>query len=143
MAYALGVGLTELTERNEKEDKGFLLFMHLSALSFLLFPLLCIVVPFIFWILKREKIQYMDETGKKLLNFQITWCITLLIIHILILNSRVFMFRKFVIGGMSEQELFLIAFTSISYLLNLMLITFNAVRSLRNKNVCYGPLCFF
>src|SRR5690349_14196497 len=67
LASALGTTPDELIVWTENEDKGFLIVLNLSALSFIAFPILGIVVPLSLWMLKKDKIKYVNETGKKLL----------------------------------------------------------------------------
>src|SRR5690606_4278720 len=58
-----------------QEDKGYLTLMSLSALDYLFFPILGIIIPLVFWILKKDKIKNVNEVGKSILNFEITWVI--------------------------------------------------------------------
>ena len=51
--------------------------MNISALAFIFNPLLGIILPFILWTLKKDKIKFVDDSGKKMMNFQITWTILL------------------------------------------------------------------
>ncbi|NEV92940.1 helix-turn-helix domain-containing protein [Psychroflexus sp. YR1-1] len=78
LTRALGVSPDDLLEWAEVEDKGYLTLMNLSALSVFIQPFLGIIIPTVMWILKREKIKGVEDTGKKIISFQITWTLTFL-----------------------------------------------------------------
>jgi uncharacterized Tic20 family protein len=44
-------------------------------LSFILNPFLGLIIPLALWVSKRDKVIRADETGKELINFQISWLI--------------------------------------------------------------------
>lgn len=75
LANSLRVTPEELIDRAEQEDKVYLAFLNLSALAFIAFPLLGIIIPLALWVLKKDKIKHINEVTIKLLNFQITWSI--------------------------------------------------------------------
>lgn len=75
LAFAFNVTPDEIVDWTVTKDKDFLLSFNLSALSFIFFPILGIVVPLIIWISKKDKIQNLNKTASELLNFQITWTI--------------------------------------------------------------------
>lgn len=102
LARALGVATEELTASLPQEgrepvdqvrtpedlsvDKGFLIVLHLSALCVLLFPfqllaVMGVLVPLVLWLLKKDKIQGVRETGKKILTFQISWFLVFALIY--------------------------------------------------------------
>ena len=83
LTQALGVTPDDLLEWTDIEDKGYLTLLNLSAISILIQPLLGIIIPLVMWILKREKIKFVDDTGRKLISFQITWILTLYIVLII------------------------------------------------------------
>ncbi|WP_189663043.1 DUF4870 domain-containing protein [Polaribacter sp. IC073] len=39
-----------------------------------------IIIPLVMWVLKREKIKLVDDSGKKLISFQITWTLVLYVV---------------------------------------------------------------
>lgn len=73
LTAALGVTPDDLLDWTKTEDRGFLSLLNISALGGLLHPILGIILPLVMWILKREKVHLVDETGKNLINFMITW----------------------------------------------------------------------
>lgn len=81
LARALDVSVQELSESIQEttismeEDPGFLKLMNLSALTLWFIPFGNIVVPLVFWVLKRNKIHGVAELGKRIINTQIIWSI--------------------------------------------------------------------
>jgi transcriptional regulator with XRE-family HTH domain len=57
LANALEVNPDELIDWTVKEDNGFLVIMNLSALTFIIFPLLGIIIPFMMWVSKKDKLK--------------------------------------------------------------------------------------
>jgi transcriptional regulator with XRE-family HTH domain len=84
LANALNVSPDELIDWSVKEDKKYLTYLNLSALLFLVFPLLGVLIPFILWTSKKGKIKNSNKLGKDLINFEITWTILLFFIPIVL-----------------------------------------------------------
>jgi len=120
----------DLNVRYLDRDKYFLPLLNLSALSFILFPLLGIIVPLILWVLKRDESSNAD--GKRLLNFQITWCIAFSIFYALLISKKIFHLR---FGGSEGIFIGILAL----YLINFILIIVNAFLSAANKKMFYQP----
>jgi transcriptional regulator with XRE-family HTH domain len=133
LSNALNVNPDELIDWSIKEDNKYLTFLNLSALTFLFFPMLGILVPFILWSSKKGKIKNINRLGKDLINFEITWTLTLFFIPFLI-----FLFTKI---GLLESLTLSIIFTIIGvmYLINLIFILINALRINNEKEVIYFP----
>ncbi|MGK0447968.1 MAG: transcriptional regulator with XRE-family HTH domain [Polaribacter sp.] len=133
LSNALNVNPDELIDWSIKEDNKYLTFLNLSALTFLFFPMLGILVPFILWSSKKGKIKNINKLGKDLINFEITWTLTLFFIPFLI-----FLFTKI---GLLESLTLSIIFTIIGvmYLINLIFILINALRINNEKEVIYFP----
>jgi transcriptional regulator with XRE-family HTH domain len=117
------------TVPTEYEDKNYPIYLNLSALSFILFPLLGIVVPFIIWIVKRGESNKVDRTAKKLLIFQFLWCVLLTAFYISMYNNS---FPSF--SFMDEGQT-LLAVVSILYAINIIFILANAFRKPRYNMV--------
>lgn len=79
---ALDAAPDDLMDWNIVEDRGFLTALNLSALGFLFFPLLGILIPLILWISKKDKIKNVNEMGKSILNFQITWFLIVVVMFV-------------------------------------------------------------
>jgi transcriptional regulator with XRE-family HTH domain len=133
LSNALNVNPDELIDWSIKEDNKYLTFLNLSALTFLFFPMLGILVPFILWSSKKGKIKNINKLGKDLINFEITWTLILFFIPFLM-----FLFTKI---GLLESLTLSIIFTSIGvmYLINLIFILINALRINNEKEVIYFP----
>jgi len=72
---ALDTSPEKIMNYGKKEDSKLLMLMHLSVISYLVIPIGNILIPLIFWVSKKDKILKLDETGTRLLNFQIIWTV--------------------------------------------------------------------
>ena len=144
LANALTVTPDELIDWAEQEDKGVLIMLNLSALSFIAFPILGIIVPLALWFLKKEKIKNLNEMGKRLLNFQITWCMLIFLCYGLVIAGMIFGIRilRFTILGFNDLELF-VFMVPVLYVLNGIFIIINTYRSYKGKTVFYKPALRF
>jgi uncharacterized Tic20 family protein len=52
---------------------------HLSALAGLVLPAGNILAPLVLWLVKKAEVPSLDQVGKDVLNFQISWTIYLLL----------------------------------------------------------------
>ncbi|GAA0713672.1 hypothetical protein GCM10009430_05740 [Aquimarina litoralis] len=137
LSIALKTSPDELLDWSEQEDKGFLLLLGLSPLSFLIFPLLGIIAPLVLWIAKRNKIKGADTYGKKLLNFQITWSVVLFLAYLFFILAM--------FGVITIELDFLSSFDSLPiivlflglYFINISFIVVNAILMFKSKNVWY------
>ncbi len=133
LSSALNINPDELIDWAIKEDKRYLTFLNLSALTFLFFPMLGILVPFILWTSRKGKIKNINKLGKDLINFEITWTIILFFIPFLL-----FIISKI---GLLENLTLSIIFIIIGviYFINLIFILLNTVRISNEKDVIYYP----
>ena len=56
-----------------RSDPQFLQLLNLSALCFLVFPFLNLVVPFLLWRKHRHDTEHVAELGRRVLGFQVLW----------------------------------------------------------------------
>lgn len=133
LANALGILPDDLLDWSVKEDKKFLIYLNISALSFLLFPILGITIPFILWSSKKGKIRNIDNLGKALINFQITWTMLLFFIPVLLLILS----KVQLIQNLTLSSIFL--FIGVWYLFNLSIVLLNTIRIGNGNHVVYGP----
>ncbi|WP_397447799.1 DUF4870 domain-containing protein [Polaribacter sp. R77954] len=133
LAVALDTSPDELIDWKIKEDRNYLSLMNLSTLGFLFFPLLGIIIPLIMWTFKKDKVKGVNELGKSILNFQISWCLSLFLCYIFIFG-KIFLFR----GGMSSIFIVYIPII-ILYGYNVVIIIFNTIRINSNKTFQYRP----
>lgn len=139
LSNALEVNPDEIMDWAFREDDNYLAAMNLSALSFLLFPLLGIIIPLIMWISKKDRIKKINRVAKEILNFQITWNIFYFLPFIWIFLN---MFTSINIGrGLLESFtnpwLLNVMFFVLLYLINFTFILINAVKSYKHKEVNY------
>lgn len=140
LAIALNVTPDEIFDWKIQEEQNYLTLMNLSALGFLFFPLLGIIIPLIMWIFKKDKIRNVNELGKLMLNFQISWSILLFSYSIIILTG-------FYGGLLSELNpdngipgpLLNILPIVILYLFNIIMIVMNTIRAYKSKSFSYKP----
>ena len=133
LSNALNVSPDDLIDWSIKEDKKYLIYLNLSALTFLVFPLLGILIPFILWSSKNEKIKDINKLGKDLINFEITWTLLLFFIPILML-----VVSKFLASVLISISILLIIIGSL-YFMNLIFIIINTIRISNNKDAMYLP----
>ena len=75
LSLALKQDITGLVEKDLEDNKQQIKILFLSALSFLIFPLLGAIVPSIIWVWEKDKLREFENSIKSLINFQITWVI--------------------------------------------------------------------
>ncbi len=138
ISIALNVS-TELFVKSEKQkDESIIAMLNLSQLGFILLPPLSIIFPLIIWIKKRDKIDNLDNVGKSILNFQISWNI-LLIVIILFFFVEISGINT-MITFKSLLPMFLII---LLYFYNFIIIIMNAIFYKRKEKVKYFPLIRF
>jgi len=142
---ALKVTPDELIDYSLIDDKSYLKILNISALGFLFFPLLGIILPLIFWIMKRDKIKDVDFIGKKILNFQITWTIVLFAYYLAITLPMIFRIHLFSWLGdwFHPSVMFPIYITFFLYGVNILLIGLNEVFVFVGKPIFYKPAIRF
>ncbi len=139
LALALKVRPDELLEWSLQEDKGQLLLINLSGLFVILNPIMGIIIPLVIWITKKDKVLHADETGKKLLNFQISWLLILCLAFILVILYLV-LFQKMDSRGTINSPLaascsfFILGFY---YTYSIIIIVRNSKRIKKNMLVKY------
>ncbi|MBG6129514.1 transcriptional regulator with XRE-family HTH domain [Aquimarina sp. EL_43] len=138
LSNALNVTPDELIDWTIKEDRRFLKILNLSALTYVFFPILGILVPFILWILKKDKLKDINKVGKDIVNFEITWTILLFFIPLIS-----------IIFGITEEITWRIIINSnlvfliVMYIMNFIFIIFNTFRIHNKKDIKYYPKIIF
>ena len=133
LSNALNVNPDELIDWSIKKDKRYLTFLNLSALTFLFFPLLGILIPFILYTSRKGKIKNINKLGKGLINFEITWTIMLFCIPILLFTLS----KTKVIMNISYSTFFIVI--GIFYSINLISILLNTVKISNEKEAVFLP----
>ncbi|MBI9056677.1 MAG: helix-turn-helix domain-containing protein [Labilibaculum sp.] len=142
LANAFNVSSDEIIDWNVQEDKGLLISLNLSALSFIFFPILGILVPLIIWISKKDKIRDVNEIAKELLNFQITWTMLLFVGYISPIVYFIYSLKttgNTNAGSISSQIMITLLVFVVMYLYNLVIVIINSIRINNNKSVVYFP----
>lgn len=138
----LEVGPEDLMDWKMPEDRGYLAALNLSALTFLIFPLLGILVPLILWIYKKDKVLHANEVGRKLLNFEITWSMLFFLASFFFMGN---VFYEIKITGQIDPG---IIYTKLGaagivyiffYIVHLVLVITNAILSYRGQRIVFYP----
>ncbi|UPL49020.1 helix-turn-helix domain-containing protein [Hymenobacter sublimis] len=105
-----------------RSDPDFLQLLNLSALSFLLVPLLNLVVPWWLWRTRRYSVEHAAEVGRRVLGFQILWqvCSFFAFLLVLIVHLSVAPNYRPVLPGVY------VAVVAITYGLNVLTIGYNS-----------------
>lgn len=135
LAIALGASPDEIVDWKIEEDSNYLILMNLSTFGFLFFPLLGIIIPLTMWILKKDKLKHVNELGKSILNFQISWTSMLFLYYIFLLTGAVVK----VFPNWNFNLSFLFIPLVLMYLYNIVLIIINTIRIYNNKPFVYKP----
>ena len=146
LSKALDVSLEDLLQYKKQEDRSYLKAISVSSLSFLLFPILGILIPFILWIIKKEKIEDLNRLGKQIINFQITWNIMLflgLIIYSLWYFSSITTITEISFSLANHYIIIFCTSFGLIYLYNLFVSLSNLYFVWKNKNVRYNPYLRF
>ena len=146
LALAFDVPLDEIVDWTIQEDNGFISSLNLSALSFIIFPLLGILVPLIIWISKKDKIKKVNEVAKNLLNFQITWTMLFFVGFIGVAINFVSpmdmpgdVSPSIISAHMTSRLKITLSFIGAMYLFNVVMIVINAIRINNDKSTFYFP----
>lgn len=123
----------DLINRTEKEETISIHLLNLSALSFIVYPLLGFIVPLFLWYIKRKDDKKLDEVGKKLINFQMTWALIATVFYVVV-KLLIFMH---VAGNFNFYAFLAIRYAY--YALNFVLIIVNTFRIRNEKAVIYKP----
>jgi len=160
LANALNVPLTNLLEekttiKTADNYSGYLLALHLSPLSILLFPFLNVLVPWVLWTSKRKKSEKVNQEGKKVLNFQLTLALIFILIFLgsiisLMLRMKNWEVDSFGAGGLiagtvGPMDIFfyLYVFGAFLYAYLICFAVVNAIKSSKQKKTKYFPAIRF
>ncbi|WP_109831793.1 helix-turn-helix domain-containing protein [Reichenbachiella versicolor] len=136
IAFALKVDLDELTDWVVQEDIVFLKILNLSALTFLLFPILGAIIPYYMWNSKKNTIKGIQNVGTNVVNFQLTWNLLLFLGVILTTASTIVLSKSPSIAMLISHNGVLI---SALYTVNFLLIVFNTTRIQNEEPLKYYP----
>lgn len=77
-------GSVKATPEN-RDERMWAMFCHLSGLAGFIFPFGNIIAPLIIWLVKKEEYEFVNDQGKEALNFQISMTIYIIASIILII----------------------------------------------------------
>lgn len=161
LAEALEVEIKDLIEEESTSEKpeenysGYLLALHLSPISVLVFPFLNVLVPCILWIAKKNESKKIAKEGKKILNFQLSLSITFLLVCVASIIFIVLKMENFevdssgagglIVGTVGPMDIFfyLYAFGGFLYAYLICFAIVNAIRSSYQKRTKYFPVVRF
>lgn len=146
LALALGITPDEIIDWAPEENNGFLAALNLSVLTFIVFPLLGLLVPLILWISRKDKIKGLNEVAKRIINFQVTWNIALFAGYGLIFLSATMKlnFSHEINAGIIQSGLFInLIWIVFLYLYNVILVILNTFRINNYKKVIAFPAFHF
>ncbi len=132
---ALDLNVEDLLDYGRYADKNYLIYMHLSVISFLVIPLGNLILPLILWLSKKDKIIGLKEAGANLLNFQISCTFITYGALILIAISKI---MHFSIGGFVSFRM-LIYFWLIFNAVNIILPIIFSIRINYGKTNVFYP----
>lgn len=142
LSGAFDVQPNDLIDWNTREDTSALEILNLSALSFLVFPLLGIIVPLVIWTGKRNQIKGFDKLAKEVITFQIIWNVLVFLTFIVVTFWMQHNFSSVGSGDISPtmvsepMKMYLMGYLLLS-LFNVGLIIFNTIRIKKGKPVWY------
>lgn len=61
------------------DEQTWGVLVHVSALAGLFVPFGNILGPLIVWLVKKDESRFVDENGKRALNFQVTWTVIMFV----------------------------------------------------------------
>ena len=65
-----------LVPHHSEHDRSWCIGLHLSGLAFFILPSFGnLIAPLVIWLMKKSESPQIDETGKEVLNFQISYTI--------------------------------------------------------------------
>jgi transcriptional regulator with XRE-family HTH domain len=117
-----------------RTDPQFLQLLNLSALSFLVLPLLNIIVPVLLWRARKADTQDVAEVGRRVIGFQVLWQV-----------SSFFLFLVALVVHLAAAKYYKVVFPFsflglliLTYALNVAAICYNGVRLRRGHLDLYS-----
>jgi len=143
LGKALQVSPDELIDWTKQPDKGYLIIMNISALSFIINPLLGIIIPLALWVSKKDKIEYVEEYREKILNFQISliiiFSVIILLLFAILVSLKLFLESDSFIVEWFGLFIMLYIPVGVYYLYNTIMIIKNTIRIQKELSLKYKP----
>lgn len=131
---ALAINAEEILDYGKQENNSFLVYFHLSVLIGLVIPSGNIVIPFILWLTKKDKIIGLKSMGANLINFQIIWSLIVFLTPI----SGIFLSITHTNIGPGNFIILLFVMGTL-YILNIILAIIFAIKVRNGKIKNYYP----
>ncbi|MBR8535588.1 helix-turn-helix domain-containing protein [Carboxylicivirga sediminis] len=122
---------TEAPFKDEYKNNRLLTILNLSALSYLLFPIINIILPALIWVATPEKDDRFNKSAKTTLLIQTFWCGLLVIGFFFIRYIDSLMYQQngaITATRVMASEWFIIGWVAIMYLLNACIIVIRSIR---------------
>lgn len=146
---ALNLPADEVLDWTIKEDKNSLISLNLSGLIAVFFPILGILITYMMWLPKKDKIVGARQLGKALINFQITLTLLFLLSNISVIFLLINAFDTMQMQGLRGSEADASPITAalelqfVIYLVfnvyNIVLVIINTLRIKHGKEARYMP----
>lgn len=145
LAGSLDVSPDEIIDWELQDDHNYLKNTQLSALGFLIFPLLGIIIPLAMWLAKKDKITSINSTTKSLINFEITWNLLVLVAFLFlpVYTSLKIHLTHVVVAPADELYLIRNLLILLLYGLNVALIIRNSIQIRKGKRRLFYPSIAF
>ncbi|WP_339709409.1 helix-turn-helix domain-containing protein [uncultured Kriegella sp.] len=139
LAITLDTSPDEIVDWKIQEDQNYLTIMSLSALGFLFFPILGIIIPLTMWIFKKDKLKNVNELGKSMLNFQISWTLSLFLYYIFIIIGMFGGGFRGILPNWNFGIFTMFIPLIILYAYNIIVTVYNTIRVYNRKSFKYRP----
>src|SRR6056297_3308430 len=141
LAGSLDVNHDKIIDWERRNDHNYLKNTQLSALGFLIFPLLGIIIPLAMWLAKKDKITNINSTAKSLINFEITWNLLVLFVFLFqpVYTGLKIHLTHVVLSPADELYLIRNILFILLYGLNVALIIRNSIQIRKGENRLFYP----
>ena len=112
-----------------RADPDFVQLLNLSALGFLLLPLLNLLLPLLLWWARRHDTAHVAAVGRRVLGFQLLWQVSCFFAYMLVLAGQTALAR---LGYAAPRGAFLVVF-GVSYALNALTVVYYALQLRRGR----------
>jgi transcriptional regulator with XRE-family HTH domain len=134
IADALGEPIENFSDASSVNDKRYLQLINLSVLSFWILPFGNILLPGILWFWKKEDLKGVTELVKRILNFQILWTLTMILLSSFFLFAPLFNIPQLY----SISPLHSVVIALVFYIINSILILMASVKINRGDFQVYN-----
>ncbi|MEN8187837.1 MAG: DUF4870 domain-containing protein [Bacteroidota bacterium] len=124
-------------------DNNNAFLMHLSSFSGYLFPFGAIIVPLIIWELKKKDSEFLDKTGKEVINFNLSYLLYFTVLVIALISFAI----NIAIGEIHHLNLFFVislgALIGIICIVKFVLIIVGAIKANQGEDYKYPLIIRF